>query len=244
VLSELGSQAGGGTSYTFVGGADHAVSCLSYGDNTVAAAQALALSDAEIARTQQALAAARLMVNPSAGILGVAIGKSSDRSGEAAVIVYENEGMQVNVPSTVEGVRTVVIPTNTRAVAIGAAPMANAVAGSPSLAAGELNQAMSIKRQLAQSLMQHNTAFFGVGVGRSLDNPKEAALVIYVDRKRIPGEVPRIVDGLRTRVIVMDRLHVTRAFVAPFEPRLHCMPHAKAGFDPTTAFRSGNLNLF
>ncbi len=33
VLNELGAQLGGG-SYTFVGAADHAVSCLSYGDNT------------------------------------------------------------------------------------------------------------------------------------------------------------------------------------------------------------------
>ena len=35
---ELGAQAGG-ASYTFVGGADHAVSCLNYGDSTVTAAQ-------------------------------------------------------------------------------------------------------------------------------------------------------------------------------------------------------------
>ncbi len=58
--------------------------------------------------------------------------------------------------------------------------------------------------------MQQNPAFFGVGVGQSLDDPREAALMIYVDRKRTTGEVPRTLDGLRTRFIVMDRLHVTR----------------------------------
>ncbi len=135
VLSELSAQVGGGTSYTFVGGADHAVSCLSYGDSTVAAAQALALSDAEIARVQQALATARMLVNPAAGILGVAMGKSSDHPGEGAVIVYVNESNAANVPATIEGVRTLVIPTNARAVAIGAAPMANTIAGSPALTA-------------------------------------------------------------------------------------------------------------
>ncbi|MGA7859666.1 MAG: hypothetical protein WCA11_17150 [Terracidiphilus sp.] len=244
VLSELSAQAGGGTSYTFVGGADHAVSCLSYGDSTVAAAQAVALSDGEIARVQQALAAARMLVNPATGILGVAMGKSSDHSGEGAVIVYVNESTQVNVPVTVEGVRTLVVPTNARAVAIGAAPMANTIAGTTALTSATLNQAENIERQLAHSLMQQNAAFFGVGVGQSLDNPKDAALVIYVDRKQIPRELPRTVDGLRTRFIVMDRLHVTRSFAAPFEPRLHCMSHAKQGFDPATSFRSGNSNLF
>ena len=172
------------------------------------------------------------------------MGKSSDHPGEAAVIVYVNETAQAAVPATVVGVRTVVIPTNMRAVATGAAPMANTVAGSPELTPTTLNQALSIKRQMARSLMLRNPAFFGVGVGQSLDDPREAALVIYVDRKRIPGEVPENVDGLRTRIVVMDRLHVTRAFAAPFEPRLHCMPHAKAGFDPATAFRSHGSNLF
>jgi hypothetical protein len=244
VLSELSAQVGGGTSYTIVGGADHAVSCLSYGDSTVAAAQALALNDAEIGRVQQALGAARLLVSPSAGILGVAMGKSSDHPGEAAVIVYVNESPQPAVPDTVDGVRTVVIPTNLRALAIGAAPMTNSVAETASLPATVLGQAVNIKRQVARSLMQQNTAFFGVGVGQSLDDPNEAALVIYVDRKRIPAVLPRTVDGLRTRFIVMDRLHVTRAFTAPFEPRLHCMPHAKAEFDPAIALRPRNLNLF
>ncbi len=113
---------GGGTSYTFVGAADHAVSCLNYGDNTVTAAQARALTDAEIARAQQALGQARMLVNPSAGILGVATGKSSDHPGEGAVILYVDENMTVTAPPTVDGVRTLVIPTNAHAVAFGSAP--------------------------------------------------------------------------------------------------------------------------
>jgi hypothetical protein len=104
VLSELGAQLGGG-SYTFVGTADHAVSCLSYGDRTIPAAQALPLNDSEYARGQQALAQARMLINSSAGILGVASGKSSDHPGEAAVIVYTDEKMSVNLPPTLDGVR-------------------------------------------------------------------------------------------------------------------------------------------
>ena len=248
VLSELSAQVGAGTSYTFVGTADHAVSCLSYGDSTVAAAQARALSDAEIARVQQALAVARTLVNPSAGILGVAIGKSSDHPGEAAVIVYVNEGAQATVPATVEGVRTLVIPSTAHAVAFGAAPMANSIAGAPALAAATLSQAVAIKRQVARGLMQQNAAFFGVGVGQSLDNPREAALVIYVDRNRVPAELPPAINGLRTRYVVMDRLHVTRSYAAPFEPRRHCMPHAATGrsarFDPSNLLKPRGLPLY
>jgi hypothetical protein len=253
VLSELSAQVGGGTSYTFVGAADHPVSCLNYGDNTVAAAQARMLSDAEIGRAQQALAQARMLVNPSAGILGVATGKSSDHPGEGAVLIYVDESMSVNAPATVDGVRTVLIPTNARAVQIGSAPQTALESGSvvPALTAAVLSPAVAIKQQVAHILMQRNPAFFGVGVGQSLDNPKEAALVIYVDRKRVPAQLPAAVDGLRTRYVVMDRLHVTRSYATPVQTKTHCMPHTRAsqpagfasGFDPVDLSRPLSLKL-
>ena len=245
VLSELSTQVGGGTNYSFVGTADHPISCLSYGDNTVTGAQARALSDAEITRVQQALTAARTLVNPSAGILGVAMGKSSDHPGEAAVIVYVDENMEARAPDAVNGVRTLVIPTSAHAVAFGSAPMANSAGGAPALAAAVLSQAIGIKHQVARSLMQQNPAFFGIGVGQSLDNPREASLVIYVDRKHVPVELPQAVSGLRTRYIVMDRLHVTRSYASPLEPRRHCMPHAaREGFNPANLTRPLSLDLF
>ena len=96
----------------------------------------------------------------------------------------------MSAPATVRRRRTVVIPTSAHAVAFGTAPLANSVAGDPPLEAAALNQAMAVKRQVARSLMAQNPAFFGVGVGQSLDNPREAALVIYVDRTRIPRNAP------------------------------------------------------
>lgn len=243
VLSELATQTNG-ASYTFVGTADHQVSCLSYGESTVPAAQARALSNAEITRGQRALGAARAMVNPSTGILGVALSKSTDHPGEAAVIVYAEENSQPPVPTTVAGVRTLVVPTNAHAVAFGLAPLANSNAASQALSAAAINQALAVKHQVAHSLMQQNPAFFGVGVGQSLDNPREAALVIYVDRKHIPARLPSTVSGLRTRYIVMDRLHVTRSYAAPFESRRHCMPHATSDREPASLIRPLSLNLF
>ncbi len=247
VLSELNSQSDG-ASYTFVGTTDHQVSCLSYGDSAVPAAQARGLSDAEITRGQQALAAARMLVNPSIGILGVAMGKSTDHPGEAAVIVYVEENSHPALPAVVAGVRTLVISTNARAVALGAAPLTNAISVAQPLPASMLAQALTIKRQVAHLLMQQNPAFFAIGVGQSMDNPREAALVIYVDRKHIPAHLPATIAALRTRFIVMDRLHVTRSYAAPFEPRRHCLPHTSSdepeSFDPQNAFRPRSLNLF
>jgi hypothetical protein len=225
VLAELGAQTGG--SYTFVGGADHAVSCLNYGDNTIPSAQSRALSDVESARAQQALGQARMLVNSAAGILGVATGKSSDHPGEAAVILYTDQSRTVSAPSTVDGVRTVVIPTTAFAVAFGSAPQIPYEAGAVNLPSSTLAQAVAVKNQVAASLMRQNPAFFGVGAGQSLDSPREAALVIYVDRNRLPAQLPATVGGLRVRYVVMDRLHVTRSYAEPSKP--HCMAHKSTG---------------
>jgi hypothetical protein len=249
VLNELSAQIGGGTTYTFVGAADHGVSCLSYGDSTVASAQGRALTAAEVVRAKQALAQARMLVNPSAGILSVATGKSNDHPGEAAVIVYVDEKMAGTAPATVDGVRTLVIPTNAHAVALSAAPQTpaqtGALSGVAALSSAALSPALAVKQQFARSLMKRNPAFFGVGVGQSLDNPKEAALVIYVDRRKVPEELPQTVNGVRTRYVVMDRLHVTRSYATPLQPKRHCMPHpvAERSFDPFNLIRPRSLKL-
>lgn len=222
VLRELGAQAGGGSSFTFVGGDDHEVNCLDYGDGTNAGAQASALSDTEIERAQLAMAQARTLVNPESEILGVATGKSSDHPGEGAIILYAADYTTVSVPKTIGGVRTVVIPSSAHEVMTGSAPLTNAGAKSPALSAATLSSAIAIKQKVSSKLMQQNPAVFGVGVGQSLDNPKEAALVIYIDRKKPPIVLPQTVGGLRTHYIAMDRLHVTRAYSSSVQSKSRC----------------------
>jgi hypothetical protein len=220
---------------------------MNYGNNTVTAAQRRTLTDAETARAEQALGQARMMVNSSAGILGAATGKSSDHPGEAAVILYVDGN--ASAPATVDGMRTVVISTTARALAYGSAPRtafeSNAV---QALSGAVLSQAVTAKQQIARKLMRRNAAFFGVGVGQSLDNPKEAALVIYVDRRKLPAQLPATVDGLRTRYVIMDRLHVTRSYVAPVRSEHHCMAHPASrqteSFDFRNLFRPRSLKLF
>ena len=96
--------------------------------------------------------------------------------------------------------------------------------------------------------MKQNPAFFGVGVGQSFDHPREAALVIYVDRKQVPASLPPTINGLRTRYIVMDRLHVTRSYLmGPAQSQTHCMSHSPARqvneLDPLQKSKLG-LKLF
>lgn len=236
VLKELEAQAGDDAAFSFVGGADHGVSCLNYGNAGVESAQTVALSDAEIARGEQALHAARALVNPNAGILGVAMSKSSDHPGKAAVAVYVQDAAKAEpIPSTVNGVRTMVVVASERSVALGTAPLANAAFPAIDVAEGGVAHALQVKQQMARGLMRKTPAIFGVGVGQSLDDPREAALVIFVDRNRVPASLPATIGGLRTRYIEMDRLHVTRSYLTA-SPR-HCMPHSMRRDNPAALLR-------
>jgi hypothetical protein len=243
VLAELGSGlSNSANAFTFVGAADHPVSCLSYGDNTIDAAQARVLSTAEYLRGREALAEARVLENPSAGILGTAQGKSSDLPGEAAVIIYVDENKNPVVPDSIGGVRTVVIGSPASDVASGSAAKVPFPSGSaaPSLPVSALDQAIAVKQQIAAEILHQNPAFFAVGVGQSLDNPREAALVIYADRLQVPAQLPQSLGGLRTRYVIMERLHVTRSYAAPSASHTHCMPKAPQAEPSAT----GQLDLF
>jgi hypothetical protein len=121
--------------------------------------------------------------------------------------------------------------------------MAVSLADAPPLQTTVVSKALAVKQAKAQSLMQQNQAFFGVGVGQSLDNPSEASLVIYVDRRRLPDKLPPLIDGVRTRYIVMDRLHVTRSFAAPGASLHYCMQQSAARLRPSQIMDSGSLPL-
>lgn len=234
VLSELGTspQVGNGTtSYSFVGTTDHQVSCLNYGNATVTAAQARTLSATENDRIDQALAQARTLVNPSMGILGIAPGKSSDHAGEGAIVLYVDQNMNVSAPATINGVRTVLIPTSAAAVSTGAAPQSLESVPFPALQGNVLNRAIAAKQSVALNLMRQNPAFFGVGVGQSLDDPREAALIVYVDRNQVPANLPATINGLRVRYVIMERLHVTRSYATGvgLKSQSHCMPQPARG---------------
>jgi hypothetical protein len=72
-------------------------------------------------------------------------------------------------------------------------------ASSATLSVEELQRATAVKEAHAAELMR-DPAIAGVGVGVSADNPKEAALVIYVTAAAIE-RIPPQIEGVRTKVI-------------------------------------------
>jgi hypothetical protein len=204
--------ASGQTAYGFVGGADHPVACLSYGagnesapdrgaagvEDLSAKKAAAGLSSSERELAEGALPLAQLLPGISPGVTRTAVAASKDHPGGAAIALYVDSAVNVreNLPATIGGVPTVVVSP--------------AIANAQPRAAS-LNQAIVAKQKNAPTLMAANPAIFGVGVGQSLDNPADAALILFVDRKKAAGKLPQSVDGQRVRVVLMDRLHVTRA---------------------------------
>jgi hypothetical protein len=138
-----------------------------------------------------------------------------------------------------------VIPTTQNAVAFGVAPETPEEASVPAVLAPKvLSDAIASKALIARNLMRQNAAFFGVGIGQSLDNPKEAVLVIYVDRRNVPAQLQTTIDGMRTRYIIMERLHVTRSYAQSVQSRSRCMPHPAPGQANQDLLRtSTNLSL-
>ncbi|HVJ08167.1 MAG TPA: hypothetical protein VM554_07270 [Acidisarcina sp.] len=213
VLNEVATQAGQSSgSFKVTGGGQHPITCLNYDTNTVTAASAVSVSPTAMAAAQQAASIAEAsLVDAKKGILGTATGKSMDSPGEAAVIVYvDQEKVNVPVPAAIGGVRTLVIPATANSVASHTAASSHMVPAGIHLPASVLAPAIAVKEQNWKSLMK-DPAFFGVGVSQSHDNPAEASLLVYVDRKKTPRSMPATVGGLRVRYVTMDRFHVTRS---------------------------------
>jgi hypothetical protein len=134
VLATLDTQvpgpSGQQTSYGFVGGADHAVSCLDYAglgsglgsslsssSTKIAEGAAASLSATERERAETALSLAQLLLNPATGIVRVGIAVSKDHPGEGAVAFYVEpvaNGGGAAIPTTISSLPTVVLPANTQ----------------------------------------------------------------------------------------------------------------------------------
>ena len=220
VLSELAqnSQAEG---LQVAGGAPHPITCPNYDEHTAPAMRNVS-SFAMLTAKAAADAAGTLLLRPDSGVLSVAAGKSQDSPGEGAVIVYVDKNKPAgSVPALINGVRTLVIPTDAATVNAGLAPTTLPEVEGIHLPADVLRSAAAVQRQYAPQLMA-DAAFFGVGVTQSYDNPAEAALVVLVDLARTPKSMPATAGGLRIRYVRVNRLHVTRSKFAPALQPSHC----------------------
>jgi len=252
VLTDLDAQVpapnGQATSYSFMGGADHPVSCLSYDDaKSSEETGAFALTAAERERVEAALPQAQLLLNPGNGIARVGITASKDRPGTGAIAFYVEPGnsaqtfasVSAQLPAFIGGVATVVLPANGQS----AEPAASSIAPLPR--AASLSQILAVKQRVAPALLKSSPAFFGVGVGQSLDNPNDAALVVFVDRRKFTGILPAALESVgaqRIRVIAMDRLHVTRSHGSLDRPGTRSIGSCFSARH-TDAAATGDINL-
>ncbi len=222
VLSELGQKSQAeGQEFQIAGGAPHPITCSNYDEHTPPVTASVSSARMAAAKSAAEAATAQLM-RPDNGILGTAPGKSLDSPGEAAVIVYVDRNKPgIAVPKIVNGVRTVVIPTDAATLNARTAPTTLPQVDGIHLPADVLRAAASVQRQFAPQLMA-DPAFFGVGVTQSYDNPAEAALLVLVDLTKAPRSMPDVAGGLRIRYMRINRLHVTRSKFAPARQAPRC----------------------
>ena len=115
-----------------------------------------------------------------------------------------------SIPSSINGIPTVLVPAE------------NSEVFPSQPRAASLNQALAVKRRVATSLLRSNPALFGIGVGQSLDNPADAALVLFADKHKFTDSLPITIEGQRIRLILMDRFHVTRSHATPAHSSNSC----------------------
>ncbi|MGH9586764.1 MAG: hypothetical protein ACRD3F_07400 [Acidobacteriaceae bacterium] len=236
VLRELGTETG--SAMSIVGSSSpHNIACVRYDSRppvvaTPLSAQAAALGE-HVAQT-----AGALLVNPEKGILAVSNGSSLDHPGDPALVVYvDNAHAGASVPPTVQGVRTQVIRTDAAALARNAAPQTPQLTDGLSLTSADYARAKAVVAQYAPSLL-HDPSIFGVGVARSLDNPRDPALLVLVDPNISPRAMPATLGGLRVRFMKLNRFHVTRSKHAGPNPAPSCAIKKMAGTSSRGKFGS------
>jgi hypothetical protein len=210
VLRELGTQAG--SSLSIVGTATaHKVACIRYDTNPRATPAPAVQADAMIHAQLIAETTGASLVNPAAGILAVASGRSLDNPGDATLIVYTDKTKaHVTVPQIFDGLRTQAIPTDSGALARNLAPAFPQESTGIHLSESTLAGATAVVREYAARFMK-DPAIFGVGVAQSQDNPGEPALLVLVDLDRAPESIPATLGGLRVRYMKLHRFHVTQS---------------------------------
>jgi hypothetical protein len=209
VLNALKSTTGGAT-FTFVGGAQHAVpGCGLPGLSSVKVTpqSAAALPTSASQRAQTAATANSTQIMNTQGVSAYGGGGSLDAPTEPAVMIFVAPGAShANVPATIDGVRTRLVESNSTTAH---GPLTSqqtaqlvsqsAEAETVTISDAAIAQTKSVKEQHAESLMG-DPAVIGVGVSASLDSPGDAALMIYVLKGKAHGAIPATIDGVRTRI--------------------------------------------
>ncbi len=201
---------------TFVGPATRnaVAGCTSSGTdafNAIAPAQTAtaAPSSAEFSKaTAAANQNASQLMSEHPELLAVGVAPSLDRPSRAAVVLFIRKGQQLvrPIPHNVAGVPTRVIAVNSIAKSglldqqttesfmksAGPTPAANPTSQ-------DLAAAKTVNDKYSASFMKQ-PGILGIGVTSSLDNPSEAAIMIFVEEGKSHNPIPLELDGIRVRV--------------------------------------------
>jgi hypothetical protein len=87
----------------------------------------------------------------------------------------------------------------------------------PAVPSDAMARAQFVAETTGTSLINSETGILATAAGKSLDNPGEAALIVYTDKSRAHVSVPQTFDGLRTQSIPTDAAALARS-LAPASP--------------------------
>jgi len=157
---------------------------------------------------------AELMAHPEMQAVGV--GASYDNSNEPAILLFVTKGQpRSNLPAQLDGIRTRIVEgdlfsrrgavtaTESTALEEGAVPPQIVYP----ISDAEVARAKIVHAAHSDEWMK-KAGVQGVGIGSSADAPGEAALVIFLIRGVAHEPIPRVIDGLRTRVRESSRFRV------------------------------------
>jgi hypothetical protein len=210
VLNALKATSGG-TTFTFVGTATPrtvagcSLSGLSSVKVTPQSAAALPAGEAQRAQTAAINNSTQIMNTP--GVSAYGGGGSLDAPNEPAVLMFVSPGAShAGIPSTIDGVRTRLIESNSASARGALSTQQSAQLASESAQAqaievtdAAIEQTKTVKEQHVTELMS-DPAVVGVGVSASLDSPGDPALMIYVLKGKAHNAIPASIDGVRTRI--------------------------------------------
>jgi hypothetical protein len=199
-----------GHTYSFVGGAQHPVpGCSLPGLSSVKVTpqSAAALPTAAAQRGQAAAASYSTQIMNTPGVSAYGGGGSLDAPNEPAVLMFVAPGAShAGIPTTIDGVRTRIIESNSASARGPLSSQQSAQLASESaqtqaleISASAIAQTKSVKEQHVTELMS-DPAVVGVGVSASLDSPGDAALMIYLLKGKAHQAIPASIDGVRTRI--------------------------------------------
>ena len=83
---------------------------------------------------------------------------------------------------------------------------ASITSSSPALIAPESLELAASVRDTRGAALAESYGLDAVGIGPSLDQPGEAAILFFVSQARLPAEIPQTVDGIRTRLVRLSRV--------------------------------------